>query len=315
MPEKVKGKVKWFSNRKGFGFVSPASGGDDVFLHHSRIVSDAEYKTLRDGLEVEFEIGTDDKGKPFADKVTSADGSAIPPPDPTRKRNKKKATDVTGGGTVDEGDETKEEATDENTKENKKGRSRNKRRNGANGKKEPKSEWYTELDETVTKSMESRNIMIEAGRAFLSVGDARLKIGTGGYITLAHSSGIVAEGKYTCGKDGKLSISWEKVLKLDGDEWKVSSVDAENGALLNEVDLTDDSVKATGAEESPDTLWGEGKPDPKDTLEKNGFLMRKVALNAAANPPRRGGRGPRSRKKGLKKGGDGTAAPSPAAST
>jgi cold shock CspA family protein len=46
MAEKVKGKVKWFSNRKGFGFVSPDSGGDDIFLHHSRIVSDAEYKTL-----------------------------------------------------------------------------------------------------------------------------------------------------------------------------------------------------------------------------------------------------------------------------
>ena len=46
MPEKIKGTVKWFSNRKGFGFVSPSTGGDDIFLHHSRIVSDADYKTL-----------------------------------------------------------------------------------------------------------------------------------------------------------------------------------------------------------------------------------------------------------------------------
>lgn len=46
MPEKIKGKVKWFSNRKGFGFVSPDTGGDDLFLHHSKIVSEAEYKTL-----------------------------------------------------------------------------------------------------------------------------------------------------------------------------------------------------------------------------------------------------------------------------
>lgn len=46
MPEKVKGTVKWFSNRKGFGFVAPEGGGEDIFLHHSKIVSDAEYKTL-----------------------------------------------------------------------------------------------------------------------------------------------------------------------------------------------------------------------------------------------------------------------------
>lgn len=62
-----------------------------------------------------------------------------------------------------------------------------------------------------------------------------------------------------------------------------------------------ESVKPTGADESPDTLWGEGKPDPKDTLEKNGFLMRKVALTAAANPGRSGGRGPRNRKRGQNK--------------
>jgi hypothetical protein len=70
----------------------------------------------------------------------------------------------------------------------------------------------------------------------------------------------------------------------------------------HDASVSSDSVKATGADESPDTLWGEGKPDPKDTLEKNGFLMRKVALTAAANPGRRGARGPRNRKKGPKKG-------------
>ena len=65
-----------------------------------------------------------------------------------------------------------------------------------------------------------------------------------------------------------------------------------------------DSVTATGAGETPETLWGEGKPDPKDVLEQNGFQMRKVALTAAANPGRRG-RGPRNRKKGGKgEGGD-----------
>mmetsp|Transcript_6775 Transcript_6775/g.18958 ORF Transcript_6775/g.18958 Transcript_6775/m.18958 type:complete len:312 (-) Transcript_6775:108-1043(-) len=309
MPEKIKGKVKWFSNRKGFGFVSPATGGDDIFLHHSRIVSDAEYKTLKDGFEVEFEIGTDDKGKPFADKVTAADGSAIPPPDPSRKKNKKKEP---AAATTDGGNAAKEEPAGENAKDDKKkGRTRNNRRNGKKEGAAPKSDWYSELDEAVKKSMEGRSIKVESGRVFISVGDARLKVGTGGYITLAHASGVIAEGSYTSDKSGKLVVTWQKVLKLDGAEWKVSTVEAENGALLKEVDLKDDSVKATGADESPSALWGEGKPDPKDVLEQNGFLMRKVALNAASNPGRRSGRAPRNRKRGPKKGDGKEAAPAP----
>lgn len=83
-------------------------------------------------------------------------------------------------------------------------------------------------------------------------------------------------------------------------------------SLLFSSNISADSVKPTGSEESPETLWGEGKPEPKDVLETNGFLMRKVALNAAANPGRRG-RGPRNRKKGGPKKVDGEGAAAPAA--
>ena len=85
--------------------------------------------------------------------------------------------------------------------------------------------------------------------------------------------------------------------------------------LADHFSITLDSVKPTGTDESPESLWGEGKPDPKDLLEQNGFLMRKIAFNAAANPGRRG-RGPRNRgKKGKKADGGGEAAPAPAAAT
>lgn len=185
---------------------------------------------------MEFEIGTDDKGKPFADKVTAADGSAIPPPDPSRKKNKKKEKEPAANADG----AAKEEPSGENAKDDKKkGRTRNNRRNGKKEGAAPKSDWYSELDEAVKKSMESRSIKVESGRVFISVGDARLKVGTGGYITLAHASGVIAEGSYTSDKTGKLVVTWQKVLKLDGAEWKVSTVEAENGALLKEVDLKD----------------------------------------------------------------------------
>lgn len=69
-------------------------------------------------------------------------------------------------------------------------------------------------------------------------------------------------------------------------------------------------MKPTGADETPESLWGEGKPDPKDIFEKEGFLMRKVALTAAATPVRRGR--PRPRKRAPKKGGKAPAVAAPA---
>ena len=53
--------MKWFSNEKGFGFISRADG-DDVFVHHSSIQMDG-YKTLSEGQKVEFDITDGPKGK------------------------------------------------------------------------------------------------------------------------------------------------------------------------------------------------------------------------------------------------------------
>jgi CspA family cold shock protein len=54
------GKVKWFDNRKGFGFIAQDSG-KDVFVHHSSIVG-AGFKTLNEGDPVSFEVVESDKG-------------------------------------------------------------------------------------------------------------------------------------------------------------------------------------------------------------------------------------------------------------
>ncbi len=56
----VRGKVKWFNNQKGYGFIVQEKGLD-VFVHHTAIQGDG-YKTLEDGQEVEFEIEAGPKG-------------------------------------------------------------------------------------------------------------------------------------------------------------------------------------------------------------------------------------------------------------
>jgi len=57
------GKVKWFDSKKGYGFILPEDGTDDIFVHFSSIKSDEEFKTLKEGMEVQFEVAEGKKGK------------------------------------------------------------------------------------------------------------------------------------------------------------------------------------------------------------------------------------------------------------
>jgi CspA family cold shock protein len=62
------GKVKWFDSVKGFGFITPDGGGDDLFVHHSEIKTSG-YASLDENQSVKFEIGQGQKG-PCATQVT-----------------------------------------------------------------------------------------------------------------------------------------------------------------------------------------------------------------------------------------------------
>ena len=55
------GTVKWFNESKGYGFISPADGGDDVFVHFREIVGDG-FKTLVEGQAVSYEVENGPKG-------------------------------------------------------------------------------------------------------------------------------------------------------------------------------------------------------------------------------------------------------------
>ncbi|HAM40210.1 MAG TPA: cold-shock protein [Candidatus Omnitrophica bacterium] len=66
----AKGTVKWFSDQKGYGFITPEDGSKDVFVHHSAIKADG-FRSLQEGQQVEFEVTQGPKG-PQAANVTKA---------------------------------------------------------------------------------------------------------------------------------------------------------------------------------------------------------------------------------------------------
>ena len=67
MAETQTGTVKWFDNKKGYGFITPQDGGSDLFVHMSNIMMEG-FKTLSEAQTVTYQVGTSDRG-PVATNV------------------------------------------------------------------------------------------------------------------------------------------------------------------------------------------------------------------------------------------------------
>jgi CspA family cold shock protein len=64
------GTVKWFNEAKGFGFITPSEGGEDIFVHFSAIKGEG-FKTLREGQKVTFEVTRGPKGLQASNVIPS----------------------------------------------------------------------------------------------------------------------------------------------------------------------------------------------------------------------------------------------------
>lgn len=267
---RVQGVVKWFSNKKGYGFIEPTSENaptkEDIFVHQSSVTSEG-YRTLIEGWEVEFDPVKDDDGKLKADNVTAVGGGPCTGPrrQPRAKKESQSGEDGGEGG--------------ENT-------NRSASKGGAGGKqrssKPRELNWHHVLNQQVKDSLVQKSIRHVTGTIDVSVDTCRIKLGTRGYVSLASSELHLAEGKFACDENGVITFEWERALKFDGD-WQSRSTDG----LLSTITLTDDNVLPVGIDETSETLFGGEKPDPLSALESNGFQMRRVVLTAKGKSQRR----------------------------
>jgi len=266
MSNKVQGTVKWFSNKKGFGFITPSEGSpttEDIFVHQSCILSTG-YRTVDEGWEVEFTIGQDEGSRLKAENVTGVGGGPCTGPSSRPYRNRK---------TVMEGDA---ENFDQEDQEGNQNRARRQPRGRGGAKKDASQFWHNGLNPEVKEAITAKNIRIATGTIDISLGKTRIKLGTGGYSSVANADGIIGEGTFDCLADGQGTITLEKVIAFTDGEWKPKPV--EECDLPLKFSLADDEVGNVEPDETALTLWGDTPSDPRAELEANGFLMRRVVL-------------------------------------
>jgi hypothetical protein len=166
---------------------------------------------------VEYEIGQDDNGKAKAVNVKAPGGGPCSGPRKPRIRRGTGSAAAAGkrrtnGGGGDDGGKggVGGGGGGEGTKGGKvKGRPVK--------PKEPF--WHDELKDNVKNALEVKDIRKTTGTVDVSVGSARVKLGTNGYSSVAHARGLLAEGSFTCDEEGNVSLIWEHRLVCANGLW------------------------------------------------------------------------------------------------
>jgi len=93
---KVQGECKWFNSKKGFGFITPKDGSEEVFVHQSAILAEG-FRSLAEKEPVEYDLAKDDTGRAKAINVTGPNGAAVKGAPKPRPRYYGKKNDGQGG--------------------------------------------------------------------------------------------------------------------------------------------------------------------------------------------------------------------------
>ncbi|CAK8576753.1 unnamed protein product [Lathyrus sativus] len=97
MSSRSSGKVKWFNDMKGFGFISPDDGTEELFVHESDIQTDG-FKSLAAGESVEYHVKSGPDGRSKAVQVTGPDGAPVKGSERSRESALGGYINVGGGG-------------------------------------------------------------------------------------------------------------------------------------------------------------------------------------------------------------------------
>lgn len=167
----------------------------------------------------------EDSGKWKAINVTAPGGGSIKPPPRERRRRSRKKEDSEEDGGVDGNDGDGEGKEAEASTGGKPRNRRNRRSDRKNkGEREQTPPFHSVLDDDVKKTLSEKGIELgDKTTIDLAIGsDVRLKLGQGGYTSIAVANGTIGEGTYACDEKGLVTMEWTHCLQFSDGDWKTA---------------------------------------------------------------------------------------------